>query len=163
MPTILYVCTGNTCRSPMAEAIARRWLAHGGLGENAEVIVASAGVFAADGSPPSPEAINALATLGIEHYGRSRRLTAEMVRQAEVVFCMTRSHVAAVRSLVEDEEAEQVGIELLEPDGDVEDPIGMGQDVYDSLSVRFMELVPRRLKEMLAGERHEDADDCAGR
>ena len=152
MPTILYVCTGNTCRSPMAEAIARHWIAHGGLGDNPELVAASAGVFAPEGVPPSPEAVIALAELGIEHDGASRRLTADLLREAEVVFCMTAAHMAAARSLVEGDPDGQARILLLDPAGDVEDPIGMGQKAYDSLSVRFLELVPKRLQEVLDGE-----------
>lgn len=83
----------------MAEAIARHWIAQGGPGENSGLVAASAGVFAPEGVPPSMEAVNALAELGIEHDGASRRLTADLIRQAEVVFCMTSAHVAAARAL----------------------------------------------------------------
>jgi protein-tyrosine-phosphatase len=136
----------------MAEAIARHWLANGGLGGSTELLAASAGVFAPDGVPPSPEAVNALADLGIKHTGSSRRLTADMIRQARIVFCMTAAHVAAARSLVNGDPDGQARILLLDPDGDVDDPIGRGQEAYDSLSRRFLELVPRRIQEVLAGE-----------
>lgn len=136
----------------MAEAIARHWIAHGGPGDKTGLVAASAGVFAPEGVPPSPEAVNALAELGIEYAGVSRRLTADLLREAEIVFCMTTAHVAAARSLVEGDPDGQARILLLDPAGDVEDPIGMGQNAYDSLSVRFLELVPKRLQEVLAGE-----------
>ena len=72
--TILFVCTGNTCRSPMAEAIARSLL------DDSDVFVASAGVAAMDGAPTSPETVRALASMDIEFQGHSTPLSPEMIR-----------------------------------------------------------------------------------
>ena len=155
MRTILFICTGNTCRSPMAQAIARHWIAGGGLGEGggAEYLTASAGVAAADGVATSAEVVDALQDHEIVAEGRSKPLSAEMIRNAEIVLGMTASHVTAALALVDDDD-EQVGkILRLDPDGDIEDPIGMGQEAYDRLARQFMELVPKRLKEVFS---HED-------
>ena len=62
METVLFVCSGNTCRSPMAEAIARHHLGRGLLGEERSIFVASAGVLAADGMPTSEEAFGEAST-----------------------------------------------------------------------------------------------------
>ena len=56
METILFVCTGNTCRSPMAEAVAQHWLEQGGAGDGRRYLAASAGVAAVSGARPSIEA-----------------------------------------------------------------------------------------------------------
>ncbi len=147
MRTILFVCTGNTCRSPMAEAITRSLLDKGLLGDGSGFFVASAGVATGGGSPPTPEAMEALAALGIDHTGTSKPLTGEMVRNADIVFGMTEAHVRAAREAAGEETALQVV--RLDPDADIDDPIGLDRSAYDALAQAFLEIIPRRLKEFM--------------
>lgn len=134
----------------MAEAIARHLAASGRIrGVGKETFFASAGVFAADGRPISAETLRALSRLGIECDGRSKGLTAAMVRKADLILAMTQQHADAIRDLVGGAETAPT-IETLDPSGDVPDPIGQGQDRYDDLADRLVELIPSRLSELFA-------------
>lgn len=91
---LVFVCTGNTCRSPLAEALARRELERRGW-KHVEVV--SAGLAADDGSPASRNAVAVGERYGLELGGhRSRALTPEMVDWADLVLAMSPSHVYAL-------------------------------------------------------------------
>jgi protein-tyrosine phosphatase len=96
--TILLVCTGNICRSPMAEGFFRRQLAERGIDG---VHVESAGVSGWEGSPATAEAVQALDELHVdiaEH--RARRLTRRMVEAADLVVAMAGEHRDAIGRVV---------------------------------------------------------------
>src|SRR6266481_5333476 len=131
MKTILFVCTGNVCRSPMAEGIFRQ-----AIRNRSEYRVISAGLGAMDGQPPSPYAVQAVRELGIDISGqRSRMLTPELVQQADFIFGMTHSHIDTVM-LLYPQAAEKTFL-LREFDDtldffekDISDPIGGSYEVY---------------------------------
>ena len=88
---ILFVCTGNTCRSPMAEGLCRNFLGHFRL--QWEVEVASAGLNAAAGGPASREAIAIMAERGIDlSVHQTARLTIEKVQWANLILTMEEDH-----------------------------------------------------------------------
>ncbi|MBI3875435.1 MAG: ribose 5-phosphate isomerase B [Verrucomicrobia bacterium] len=132
MKTILFVCTGNVCRSPMAEGLFR----HAVRDRAQQFRVMSAGVGAINGQAASPHAVTALRELGIDISGfRSRMLTGQMVGEADYIFGMTRGHVEAI-TLLYPQAMEKVFL-LREFDEtldffekDIPDPIGGSYDIY---------------------------------
>lgn len=118
---ILFVCTGNTCRSPMAEAALRAELKKRRI---AWFTVQSAGLSAREGSPVSPSAAQALkgAKIPLSSKFKSRRLTDKMIRDAHVVICMTEAQRLAIppRENVTDFK-ELCGREIPDPYGEDEE------------------------------------------
>jgi RpiB/LacA/LacB family sugar-phosphate isomerase len=153
MKTILFICTGNVCRSPMAEALFQR--AAGGRGE---FRVFSAGLGAVDGQPPTAHSVAAMRALGIDISGqRSRMLTTDLVRQADYIFGMTHSHVDAI-TLLYPPAAEKTFLlrefddTLEEFEKDISDPIGGTYEVYENCRDQIEQGIASLLKFM---EQHE--------
>ena len=131
MKTILFLCTGNVCRSPMAEGLFR----HAVRGRG-EFRILSAGLGAVDGQPPTNHSVQAMREIGIDiSQQRSRALTAELVRAADLILGMTHSHTDTV-ALLYPAAAEKTFLlrefdETLEPyEKDISDPIGSPYHVY---------------------------------
>jgi protein-tyrosine phosphatase len=138
---LLFVCTGNTCRSPMAEWLCRKELAER-LGcameelEDRGVMVASAGIAAMPGGHATPEAAQVMSEYGIDlHLHETQPLTEPLVRQADRIFAMTQSHRDAI---VAQWPHASERTHLLSRDGsDVADPIGGPLERYQRCAARI--------------------------
>lgn len=97
---ILMVCTGNTCRSPMAEGILKDILNKSDIdSENIQVV--SAGITAQNGLPASEKAVNILEDVGIdisEH--ESRQLSIALVKEADIILAMTKNHKHIITTMI---------------------------------------------------------------
>ncbi|RLL92866.1 low molecular weight protein arginine phosphatase [Ammonifex thiophilus] len=145
---VLFVCSGNTCRSPMAEGIFRQLLGAYGV-EGVEV--SSAGLYALEGMPASEEAVTVLAEWGIDISGhRARRVTQEMLAEADLVLAMTERHKAHLLELAP--EAKEKIFTLGEYAGrpkDVDDPIGLPLYYYRQYAEEIRQLCRLALERFL--------------
>src|SRR6266487_2844668 len=129
--SVLFVCTGNICRSPIAEGLFRRL-----LGNRKDIEVVSAGVHAVRGQPPSLYAVQVCEDEGVDISGqRSQPISSALVDRATHIFAMTGGHVETIQTMFPQSADKTFLLREFEEPGttvwrDVPDPIGLGRDVY---------------------------------
>jgi len=144
----LFVCTGNTCRSPMAVGIFRKYLAKKLQCEVDHLDrmgykVSSAGIMNTSGWPASAEAIAACAAKGIDIKAhKSRTLSRELVEENDFIFAMGQIHSERVTSLSPEAVSKCA---LLAENEEIADPIGQPQSIYNNCAELIEEAVKKRI------------------
>ncbi len=150
---IVFVCTGNTCRSPLAEVLCKKLLSEK-LGCRIEELptkgfqVFSAGLVATEGAQASPEAVEVAQEMGVDlSPHQSRPLNAELFFSADYILTMTNSHLQALAGL---DRGGASPAELLSPEGqDISDPIGQEKEVYQQCAQQIWHNLNQRLADFL--------------
>ncbi|MBC9784531.1 low molecular weight protein arginine phosphatase [Heliobacterium chlorum] len=145
MFTLLFVCTGNTCRSPMAQVLAQKGIAQRGLKE--QVKVASAGTMAWPGAPASAHAQKVMADRNLdlsEH--ASRPLDEALIREADLILTMTGSHRDMVLQAAPGNDGKVFSLrEFIGTEGDIADPFGRNEQAYACCAGEIEEAIEKAL------------------
>ena len=147
---VLFVCTGNICRSPMAEGLFKYFSA-----SRPEISCQSAGIIAYDGFPASPYAVTVAQKRGVDlSHHLSKLLDRELLENSDYVFVMTEEHVQALTETFPEYMYKVFLLKQFSSEGDgwsnpnVEDPIGGTEQEYERCYLELEESIKKVLEKL---------------
>ncbi|MFC1809656.1 L-threonylcarbamoyladenylate synthase [Candidatus Omnitrophota bacterium] len=140
---VLFVCTGNTCRSPMGEVWLKSYLKS--VHKEHLFHIESCGIYACDGMSASSGSVDRMQQEGIDlSLHKSQTVSRSMVERANIIFCMSYAHKKEILNIMPEAESKVIVL-------NVDDPIGLGGQVYDNCFQDIVEGIKEHIETILEG------------